>query len=372
VTNTLVIPWGAVAAMTLDLPHIWWVHEYGLHDHGLDFFYGFERTLEIVRESSTHVVANSKAVKDALFGGAGPEKCSVATYRVALNEPVKHDQVHFRHEHALKLVLTGVVTESKGQGDAIRAVGKLVAVGYDVELCVVGSMDVSPAYCSALRDLVAEEGLAERIRFVGLLDNTRPVVEEADVSLTCSRREAFGRVTAEAMLLGKPVIGTDTGGTPELVDDGVSGLLYPPGDVDRLCDHIAFFADHRPEIRAFGDRARSLIGEKLSENPVDSVMFDLGQRYKDGMNPHSRLLMRLALGWREGGQMRMETRLREMERVQSSHQREVTELRARLAASEAHAADLQARLEAVAASVSWRLAAPVRRAGAVLRRRPRR
>ena len=55
------------------------------------------------------------------------------------------------------------------------------------------------------------------------------MIEQADIGLTCSRNEAFGRTTVEALLMGKPVIGTNTGGTVDLISDGVDGLLYPPG-----------------------------------------------------------------------------------------------------------------------------------------------
>jgi glycosyltransferase involved in cell wall biosynthesis len=58
----------------------------------------------------------------------------------------------------------------------------------------------------------------------------------------CSRSEAFGRVTVEYLRRGRPVIGTRSGGTPELVDDGRTGLLYSPGDTRALANRIELLA----------------------------------------------------------------------------------------------------------------------------------
>jgi len=58
----------------------------------------------------------------------------------------------------------------------------------------------------------------------------------------CSRLEAFGRVTVEYLRRGRPVIGTRSGGTPEIVDDGVTGLLYNPGDIEALAEQIEHVA----------------------------------------------------------------------------------------------------------------------------------
>jgi glycosyltransferase involved in cell wall biosynthesis len=54
----------------------------------------------------------------------------------------------------------------------------------------------------------------------------------------CSECEAFGRVTVEAMRAGLPVCGTNAGGTPEIIDPGVNGLLSPAGDANALAANL--------------------------------------------------------------------------------------------------------------------------------------
>ena len=59
-----------------------------------------------------------------------------------------------------------------------------------------------------------------------------------DVEIVCSKREAFGRVTVEAMLAGLPVVGSNTGGTPELIVDGETGIIFKCDDYKDLADKI--------------------------------------------------------------------------------------------------------------------------------------
>jgi glycosyltransferase involved in cell wall biosynthesis len=60
----------------------------------------------------------------------------------------------------------------------------------------------------------------------------------AHVGLMCSQCEAFGRVTVEATRAGLPVCGTNAGGTPEIIDQGVNGLLSPAGDANALAANL--------------------------------------------------------------------------------------------------------------------------------------
>jgi glycosyltransferase involved in cell wall biosynthesis len=91
---------------------------------------------------------------------------------------------------------------------------------------------------------------------LGHSDQPTPLMNTADVVLMCSRREAFGRVTVEGMKLGKPVIGTRSGGTPEIVIDGQTGYLYQPGDAKELAARIHYLHANRSVREAMGAHGR--------------------------------------------------------------------------------------------------------------------
>jgi glycosyltransferase involved in cell wall biosynthesis len=144
---------------------------------------------------------------------------------------------------------------SKGQQDAIAAVGRLARAGVDVELELVGAAD--PDFDAELRRIATDSGAGERVRFIDPHPGHLAHLARADMALTCSRSEAFGRSTVEAMKYGKPVIGAAAGGTEELVHREWNGLLYAPGDVAGLARCIERLADDRPAAQAMGERGRA-------------------------------------------------------------------------------------------------------------------
>lgn len=315
-TSTLVIPWGAVAAFLLSRPHIWWVQEYGQQDHGLEFYFTFQKTLDIIREASNHVVVNSEAVKESLFKETGADKCTVASYNVVLEESGRTGKSFFQHPNSVKLIAAGAVMKTKGQDDAVHAVKRLLESGYDVELSLLG--DARTPFAAELMEFVRAEKLDDRIHFYGFFENVREVIEQADIGLTCSRNEAFGRVTAETLLMGKPVIGTNTGGTAELIEDGVDGFLYSPGNVDELAKKIAFFADSPEKIREFGERAPQNISKKLSKNPVDLAIYQICQNIKREPNPGSTQLVRLIIRWQQSAVQELLLKRQEFAEIHAS------------------------------------------------------
>jgi glycosyltransferase involved in cell wall biosynthesis len=76
--------------------------------------------------------------------------------------------------------------------------------------------------------------------------------------------EPFSLTVPEAMGCGLPVVGTAHGGTPEIVEDGVNGLLVPPADVDALADALALLCSDRPLAAAMGAHGRALVAEHFT------------------------------------------------------------------------------------------------------------
>ena len=95
------------------------------------------------------------------------------------------------------------------------------------------------------RSLVAENSLQNVVEFCGFVDDMQQLRKEVDVEIVACKYEAFGRVTIEAMRMSNPVIGTNTGGTPELISDGVNGFLFEYGDYVQLAECMKkYILDH--------------------------------------------------------------------------------------------------------------------------------
>src|SRR4030095_10023516 len=210
------------------------------------------RVLRIIKDSSNLIFTNSNAVRKALFGETSENTILTLRYNIDIppNALGQEERNYFARPGSTKLLISGWIKESKGHEDAILAVKELVNRKRDVELILMGV--ASPRYLKELQEMVRDEDLQGYVRFHEFRDNPFPVVHEADVVLLCSKNEAFGRVTVEAMLLKKPVIGTNSGGTPELIREGYNGLLYEPGDYRQLADKIEYFIEDREKVREFG------------------------------------------------------------------------------------------------------------------------
>ena len=258
VTNTLTVCEGALAAQLLRVPHITYIREYGDLDHGFHFELGPRRSVRLLGMLSAGVAFNSAALAKhyrrqlprtptrVIYNAvAVPTESPAASRPAQLLDP----SVRF------SCVLVGFLAAGKGHEDAIRAVANLARRGTLVNLKLVGG--TGPAdYVARLRRLIDSLGVATLVEMVGHVPEPRQFFLEADVALMCSRMEAFGRVTVEAMKHGIAVIGARSGGTSEVIRDGFNGFLYTPGDARDLADKIEQLARDREGAHRMGERAR--------------------------------------------------------------------------------------------------------------------
>jgi GT2 family glycosyltransferase/glycosyltransferase involved in cell wall biosynthesis len=249
-TNTLVIPWGALAASLLKRPHIWMVNEFGELDHGLKFFLPFPQILSFIDESSDKIVTCSKVIQKELFPHLDSNKIKTIYYNIDIPDKRSIAEVpkdsYFLTPDACHLIISGFVMKSKGQEDAVHAVIELIKNRKrKVELVIAGN--AQPDYQNYLEKIINTEDVSDFIHIIPFQENVISIVNSADIVLVCSRMEGFGRVTLEAMLMEKAVVAANTGGTKEMIFDGETGLLYTPGDYTGLADQIEKLLDDPSE-----------------------------------------------------------------------------------------------------------------------------
>lgn len=109
---------------------------------------------------------------------------------------------------------------------------------------------------STMCQLVKEKGLRDRVIFLGKQDNVAELLSMSDLKLLLSEKESFGLVLLEAMACGVPVVATNVGGIPEVIDDGNTGFLCEVGDIEAVAERA---------LQVLTDEA---LHRKLSENGI--------------------------------------------------------------------------------------------------------
>ena len=261
VTNTVVAPWAAFAAAVVGVPHAWFVREYGDLDHGLTFEHGRASALADVGLLSQAVFTNSFALRSHLGQYLDVEKVTVvypeldaeSILRRAAEPPAVAPFP--QGDPGLRIVVVGRLSESKGQWRVIDALADLRARGVAASLCLVGSDETAGTEATLLAR-AAQLGVADRLTIVGEQVNPYPFIAAADVAITPSTIEAFGRATLEYMIVGTAVIATDSGGSAELVEPGVTGQQVSADDPAGLVDAIARYAADPKLVAAHASAGR--------------------------------------------------------------------------------------------------------------------
>ncbi len=147
-------------------------------------------------------------------------------------------------DDAVFVLFVGRLVEQKNVSLLLRATARCVTAGTRVSLGIAGDGPLR----ADLESEVDAIGIRSSVRFFGHRPDAHRLIRSSDLVVLPSVREGLSNVVMESMLAGKPVIVSAVGGNGELIDDGVSGILFPSGDVDALAAAITRLASS-PALR---------------------------------------------------------------------------------------------------------------------------
>jgi glycosyltransferase involved in cell wall biosynthesis len=195
------------------------------------------------------VVANSREVQTQLLaGGFGPVD--------VVHNGIPERAALERCDHQSVLCFTGRLVPEKGTDVLVRAMQRVAERLPQSRLLIAGD---GPER-NSLRRLSAALGLSDNIHFLGKVSNAelpevlRPAIVQVVPSLWA---EPFGVVAVEAMMRGQAVVASNHGGLSEIVEDGKTGLLVPPGDEQALADALLSILQDPVRARSLGDAAHA-------------------------------------------------------------------------------------------------------------------
>jgi hypothetical protein len=273
--NTVTIPWWTLAARLAGVPVIVHVHE-AEEPAGV-----VGRLLYAPLLLATRVVANSASTRQVLLAAHArlDRRLSVVLNGVPDSGPQPSQAMR-----PGRIVMVGRLSPRKGVDVAVDAVALLRKAGREVELEICGSAFAGYEWYEAqLRERAHQPDLAGAVHFAGYVSPVSDALGRAEVVLTPSRIEPFGNTAVEALLAARALVASDVQGLAEIVDDGRTGLLVPPGDPAALAAAIARLLDD-PDLEAQLARA----------GRADAVNRFSTARYQRQMAEEAGLLVRVA------------------------------------------------------------------------------
>ncbi len=162
----------------------------------------------------------------------------------------------------------GRLCPTKGIDTLIDAIANLKHRWPRLKLCLVGDETSGSGYREKLQKRINLLGLNDRVVLAGYLKDAGRLSGAFDIQVMPSSAEPFGLVTLEAMNAGVPVVVTDSGGSPEIVRDGVEGFLFGPGDAAALARNLESLLESPGLREEMGRRGRLRIVETFSRQEM--------------------------------------------------------------------------------------------------------
>jgi glycosyltransferase involved in cell wall biosynthesis len=173
------------------------------------------------------------------------------------------------------LIVVASLNKHKGHKILLEAFANGVKKKSNLKLLIVG---VGPLEAK-IRRHAQKLDLLSNVKFAGLRRDVPLLLSMSDIFVLPSvEREGLGLVIIEAMAMRKPVIGSELGGIPEVIENGVNGLLFPPGDTEKLSYAIDILASDKHLREQMGQTGRKVFEKKFTGkqmiNAIEAIYDD--------------------------------------------------------------------------------------------------
>ncbi|MBV9385105.1 MAG: glycosyltransferase [Chroococcidiopsidaceae cyanobacterium CP_BM_ER_R8_30] len=259
---------GALASFISRRPLVYHLHDILSVDH----FSQTNRRLAVTLANrfASLVIANSKASQAAFIEAGGHPDITEVVYNgfepELYDTPESNNPSLLRQELGLEEQFVvgnfSRLSPWKGQHVLIEA---LTHCPSDVTAIFIGdALFGEQDYVKQLHERVKALGLEERVQFLGFRSNIAQLMAVCDlVAHTSTRPEPFGRVIVEAMLCGRPIVATQSGGAIELVEPGINGFLIPPDAPQELAQVIINCRDQPQHTATIAHHARNTASQRF-------------------------------------------------------------------------------------------------------------
>lgn len=228
-SNSSVENTGIVIAKLLGAKHVWHVREFGYRDYKYMYLGG-----DFIKRKMLGLSDKVIAISESIFKYIDlPKRTSLIRNGIFYRNELSSLNGKENLPSIVNLGMVGIIGVAKNQKRAVKLLKNIVddISKRKVHLDFYGGTS-GEAYLNELKKEISNNDLNEFVTFHGFVDDKNEIYGNIDILLMCSPNEAFGRVTIEAMAYGIPVIGYDSAGTAELIENGRNGFLYDDREID--------------------------------------------------------------------------------------------------------------------------------------------
>ena len=217
-----------------------------------------------------NIICVSDFVREVLGHGLkNREKCVTIHDGIDLNSIVPHANTQADRPSYL-IGNIAAIAPHKDYFTFVRTAEKLLSDGFSAKFQIIGGDGGEEV---AIRNLIAEKELSDNFELLGFRDDVLDLLSRLDVLLFTSKTEGLGSTLLDAMAAGVPIVATEAGGIPEIVEHEKTGLLAPVGDAEGLAEQIKRMlsnVDLRENILAnAAEKVRAYSKEKMAEQILE-------------------------------------------------------------------------------------------------------
>lgn len=242
--------------------------------HGTDItVLGYDKTLsESIKfgiEQSNHVTAVSKALVDETMELIAPNK-EIQVIHNFIDERVYYKHTNQQLKQTFNIQENEKVMIHVSNFRPVKRVKDIVLAFHKIQkqipakLLLVGD---GPEI-EGIKQLIEQLHIEDHVLLLGKQQNVEEVYSISDLMFLLSEKESFGLVALEAMACGVPCIGTNVGGIPEVIDDGVNGFICQLGDIDQIAEKALELLTDDQMLQVFSEHAMSTPEKKFHSDKI--------------------------------------------------------------------------------------------------------
>jgi glycosyltransferase involved in cell wall biosynthesis len=273
-TNTIVVPDGAIAAKMAGVPHIWRIAEILSADPSLKPFLSLRSLYSSIIKLSDYVIVCAHAVMKEFenFLGYKPGNIRVIYSALEISDDMQESRLKIKDENVV--FSAGYISPRKDFLTLLRAAKLVHDKIPSVKFRIAGSVSDNNYYKNLLKERKALK-LNNVFEFCGFRTDIENLINQSAIFVLSSISEPFGVVLLEAMNAATPMVVTDSGGPSEVVVDGVNGYVVPVKDYKNMADRIIFLLNNKDVAKKMGmagfERAKSIFNINAFGNNYASL-----------------------------------------------------------------------------------------------------